>query len=74
MSILKGCYAANYTDAELKSMRGSYWGAVGEAMAIVDGVVSAAQRSGHLNNTVVIYTSDHGEMTPEPEVYSHLVS
>lgn len=65
MSILKNCYNVDYTIEQLKFMRGAYWGAVAEAMSIVDTVLKAAQSSGHLNNTVVIYTSDHGEMSME---------
>lgn len=60
MSILKNCFGADYTDKQLIEMRTAYWGAVGEAMAIVDQVLEAARSSGHLNNTWVVYTSDHG--------------
>ena len=34
-------------------------------MDIVDSVIAAAAASGHLNNTIIVYTSDHGEMTME---------
>ena len=56
MSILKNCYDLDYTPAQLKFMRAAYWGAVAEAMAITDTVLEAARSSGHLNNTVLIYT------------------
>jgi arylsulfatase K len=65
MSILKNCYQRDYSAPELLEMRTTYWGAVGEAMEIVERVLAAAEASGHLNNTVVVYTSDHGEMTME---------
>ena len=65
MSILKNCFGRNYTDAQLIEMRTAYWGAVGEAMLILDDVLRAAKATGHLNNTVVLYTSDHGEMSME---------
>ena len=65
MSTLKNCFQRDYTAAELLEMRTAYWGAVGEAMEIVERVIAAAGASGHLNNTVVVYTSDHGEMTME---------
>ena len=65
MSTLKNCFQRDYSAAELLEMRTTYWGAVGEAMEIVNSVVAAANASGHLNNTVIIYTSDHGEMTME---------
>ena len=65
MSVLKNCWSKSYTLEEIKLMRGSYWGAVGEAMGIVDNVFEAARDSGHLHNSIVIYTSDHGEMSME---------
>ena len=65
MSTLKNCFQRDYSAAELLEMRTTYWGAVGEAMGIVERVIAAAEASGHLNNTVIIYTSDHGEMTME---------
>ena len=34
-------------------------------MEIIDKVLESARSSGHLNNTIVIYTSDHGEMSME---------
>lgn len=65
MSLLKNCLGADYTPAQLVKMRSAYWGAVAEAMEIVVRVLDAAGATGHLNNTVVIYTSDHGEMSLE---------
>ena len=65
MSTLKNCGQRDYSQAELLTMRTTYWAAVGEAMEIVESVISAARSSGHLNNTVVLYTSDHGEMSME---------
>ena len=65
MSTLKNAFQRDYTAAELLEMRTTYWGAVGEAMDIVDSVIAAAAASGHLNNTIIVYTSDHGEMTME---------
>ena len=55
----------NYTEAQLKTMRAAYWGACAEAFNDVSRVIDTAQRTGHLNNTVVIFTSDHGEMSME---------
>jgi arylsulfatase A-like enzyme len=65
MSTLKNCFQRDYSSAELLEMRTTYWAAVGEAMEIVNSVIAAASASGHLNNTVIIYTSDHGEMSME---------
>lgn len=52
----QGSLQRDYTDAQLREMRASYWGAAGEAMELVDRVLEAAHRTGHLNNTVVFYT------------------
>jgi len=54
-----------YTDADIARMRRAYWGAVAEASELVRQVLHAADVSGHLNNTVVVFTSDHGEMSLE---------
>ena len=64
MSLLKNC-AHNYSDDDIKLMRGTYWGAVGEAMVIIEEIISAGLASGNLNNTWILYTSDHGEMSME---------
>jgi arylsulfatase A-like enzyme len=64
-SISKGVFGRNYSDAQLKTMRGAYWGAVGEALSLMENVIAAAGATGHLDNTVVLYTSDHGEMSLE---------
>ena len=60
MSLLKNCFGADYTPAQLIKMRSAYWGAAAEAMGIVIRVLEAAEATGHLNNTVIIYTSDRG--------------
>jgi len=57
MSILKNCWA-DYTSEQLKEMRTAYWGAAAEAMTIFDSILSTAESTGHLNNTVIIFTSD----------------
>lgn len=64
MSISKAAFK-NYTDEQIKAVRMSYWGAVAEADALLGHVLAAASSSGHLNNTIVVFTSDHGEMAME---------
>jgi len=64
MSTLKAC-TLNYTEAQLKTMRRTYWGACGEALHTLQLVLAAANRSGHLDNTIVLFTSDHGENAME---------
>lgn len=65
MSKSKGLWEEDYTDAEVKRMRHTYWGAAAEATLLMEGVLRAANQRGLLNNTLVILTSDHGEMSLE---------
>jgi arylsulfatase K len=46
-------------------MRSAYWGACAEMLNDMDRVILTAARTGHLDNTIVIFTSDHGEMSME---------
>jgi len=64
MSISKEAIG-NYTDDQIKSIRSSYWGAVAEADALLGRVLQVAAERGHLDNTIVLFTSDHGEMAME---------
>lgn len=65
MSKSKGLWEEDYTDAQAKRMRAAYWGAAAEATLLLEGVLRAARAQGLLNNTLVILTSDHGEMSLE---------
>ena len=51
-----------YSAAQVRDMRHAYWGAVAEAAILMREVILHASKAGLLNNTVVIITSDHGEM------------
>ena len=59
----------NFTDANIKLMRACYWGACAEALEMMQRVMQAAQDNGWLNNTIVVYTSDHGDMSLEHMQY-----
>ena len=59
----------NFTDAQIRSVRRDYWGAVVEADALFARVLAVAEATGHLNNTIVVFTSDHGEMSMEHRQY-----
>jgi arylsulfatase A-like enzyme len=65
MSNAKAMWALNYTDAQIVEMRHAYWGAVAEATILMREVIKHASGAGLLNNTVVICTSDHGELSLE---------
>jgi arylsulfatase A-like enzyme len=65
MSKSKGLWDEDYTDTQAKRMRSTYWGAAAEATLLLEGVLLAAKAKGLLENTLVILTSDHGEMSLE---------
>ena len=65
MSKAKGLWEEDYTNAQAKRMRSTYWGAAAEATLLLEGLLRAARAQGLLNNTLVILTSDHGEMSLE---------
>jgi len=62
MSNAKAMWGKNYSDAQVAEMRQAYWGAVAEATILMREVMRHAYSYGLLDNTVVIITSDHGEM------------
>jgi arylsulfatase A-like enzyme len=62
MSNAKAMWGEEYSAAQVRDMRHAYWGAVAEAAILMREVVLHASKAGLLNNTVVIITSDHGEM------------
>lgn len=53
---------AEYTTDELREARASYYAMVSMIDAEVGRIVAALERAGHRDDTIVIYTSDHGEM------------
>lgn len=56
-----GC-AADYSPAQLTRMRRSYFASVALLDKCVGRLIGALERQGILDNTLVIFTSDHGEM------------
>lgn len=57
--------SAIYSDEQIKSIRRSYWAAYAQADSMFGTVLEAARRTGHLDNTIVVFTSDHGELAME---------
>ncbi len=53
---------ADYTEAELREARAAYYAMVSMIDAEVGRVLDALERRGALADTLVIFTSDHGEM------------
>ena len=54
--------AADFSDAELKRMWASYLGAVSYVDHLVGRILSALVDTNQLEDTLVIFTADHGEM------------
>ncbi|XP_005922866.1 arylsulfatase K [Haplochromis burtoni] len=54
-----------FTDDEVKSIRAFYYAMCAETDAMLGQVISALRETGVLNNTVVIFTADHGELAME---------
>ena len=57
--------AARFTDPELRSARQGYYGMVSEVDHHVGRILDVVESHGLTNNTVVIFTSDHGEWLGE---------
>jgi choline-sulfatase len=51
--------------ARVRRARSAYWGMVTEVDELVAQVLNELDRTGQRDNTIVIYTSDHGEMLGE---------
>ncbi|XP_071379087.1 arylsulfatase K [Centroberyx affinis] len=60
----KNC-SGNFTEEEVKSIRAFYYAMCAEADAMLGQVISALRETGLLNNTVVIFTADHGDLAME---------
>ncbi|KAG7490676.1 arylsulfatase K [Solea senegalensis] len=60
----KNCSGA-FTEDEVRSIRAFYYAMCAEADAMLGQVISSLRETGLLNNTVVIFTSDHGELAME---------
>jgi len=65
MSISKNVWQTNYTDADILKVRKTYYAMCAETDYLLGRVYSAAESSGHLANTYVVFVSDHGEMNME---------
>ena len=61
------------TEAGWREMRARYWGNVTLVDRSVGGILSAVEDSGLAENTIVVYTSDHGEMIGDHGMYNKQV-
>lgn len=53
---------ANLTDADFRRLRALYYGMISEVDAQIGRLIAGLKARGQWDNTVVIFTSDHGEM------------
>jgi arylsulfatase A-like enzyme len=61
-SVLQKSRRKSWTEQQWREYRGIYFRLVEAADAQIGRIMEALDRSGHAANTVVIFTSDHGEM------------
>ncbi len=62
------------TDAQLEWNRMKYAGCVAELDALFEDLLTSLEEAGHLENTVVILTADHGEHLGEHHMLDHQYS
>ena len=55
----------NFSDSEILKVRKTYYAMCAETDYLMGRVLDAANRTGHLDNTYVVFLSDHGEMNME---------
>ncbi|XP_077418342.1 arylsulfatase K [Vanacampus margaritifer] len=63
-TVTKNC-SGDFTKEEVEGIRAFYYAMCAEADAMLGRVISALRDTGLLNNTVVIFTADHGELAME---------
>jgi choline-sulfatase len=59
------CGIAEVSEAEVSRARAAYWALVNRVDDMVGEILQALQRNGLAENTLIIYTSDHGEQAGE---------
>jgi arylsulfatase A-like enzyme len=61
-SVLKRSREESWTEEQWREYRGVYFRLVEAADTHVGRIMEALEKSGHADNTIVLFTSDHGEM------------
>lgn len=61
-TITKNC-SGNWSNDEIRTLRATYYAMVAEADAFVGQIFSFIENSSYVNNTVIAFWSDHGDMT-----------
>ncbi|XP_043920066.1 arylsulfatase K [Protopterus annectens] len=63
-SYTKNC-TSNFTEQEIRDIRAHYYAMCAETDAMLGEILSTLAETGLLQNTVIIFTSDHGELAME---------
>ncbi|WP_321340712.1 alkaline phosphatase family protein [Breoghania sp.] len=53
---------ADWSDEDFRTLRATYWGMISEVDRQIGRIIDGLQASGDWENTVIVFTSDHGEM------------
>jgi arylsulfatase K len=65
MSMSKNVWGTDISDAEILQVRKTYYAMCAETDWMLGTVMDAANRTGHLDDTYIVFVSDHGEMNME---------
>ncbi|CAL9708368.1 unnamed protein product [Knipowitschia caucasica] len=60
-TVTKNC-SSNFTKKEIRSIRAFYYAMCAETDAMLGEIIASLKEMGVLNNTIVIFTADHGEL------------
>lgn len=63
-TVTKNC-SGTFTEEELINIRAFYYAMCAETDAMLGQVIASLRESGVLNNTIIIFTADHGELAME---------
>lgn len=63
-TVTKNC-SDNFKEEELINIRAFYYAMCAEADAMLGQIIASLREAGVLNNTIVIFTADHGELAME---------
>ncbi|MBT7863603.1 MAG: sulfatase-like hydrolase/transferase [Gemmatimonadetes bacterium] len=61
----EGCQITEVPDEEVLRARAAYWGLVDRMDQLIGQILEALERNDLLDNTLILYTSDHGEQVGE---------
>lgn len=72
MTTAKGCAGDAWSPSAVLQLRKVYLAMAAQSDAVLGQVLQAAEAAGHLNDSVIVYWSDHGEMAWEArQVYKN---